>query len=74
MRIAGLDSIEGKATVPKITAAFRGKLGGMKLPTYQRNLAEFHDWLVAVQKNKLVYGLTDYEMVLLAYEAVAGPV
>ena len=60
--------------VSKIMPASRSLLGGMKLPTYQGNPAEFHNWLVAVQKKQLMYGLTDREMVLLVYEAAAGPV
>ena len=35
---------------PEVTTAFRGLLGGMKLPTYRGNQAELHDWLIAVPK------------------------
>lgn len=74
MSIAGSDSMEGKAMVLEIMVAFRSLLGEMKLPFYWGNPAEFHDWLVTVQKKQLLYGLTDQEMLLLAYEAAAGPV
>ena len=50
MSIAGSDSMEGAAMALEGTTAFKGLLGGMKLPTYWGNPIEFHDWLMVVQK------------------------
>ena len=74
MSITGSNSTEGEVMAPEVTTTFRGLLSRMKLPNYQGNPAEFHDWLIVVQKKQLVYRLMDRKMVQLAYEAAAGSV
>ena len=43
----------------------------MRLPSFKGDPTELQEWIQSIQK-KQIYGLSDQEMVLLAYEAAAG--
>lgn len=49
-------------------------LGGMRVPLFKGDSTRLQDWIESIEKNKIIYGLSDGESVLLAFEATAGPV
>ena len=65
---------QGEGGIPKIMMGFRRLTGGMRLPSFKGNPTELQEWILSIQKEQVIYGLSDQEMVLLAYEAAAGPV
>ena len=64
----------GRRGIPEITMGFCKLIGGMRLPSFQSDLTELQEWILSIQKKQVIYGLSDQEMVLLAYKAAAGPV
>ena len=58
----------------EIAMGFRKLIGGMRLPSFKGDPTELQEWIQSIQKKQVIYGLSDQEMVLLAYEAAAGPV
>lgn len=72
MSDAGSDVTEGEPGMPEISVRFRGLIGG--LPIYKGNLTELQEWLMNIQKKQIVYGLSDSQLVLLAFEGAVGPV
>ena len=71
MSIAGSDITVDQG---EIAMGFRGLIGGMRLPSFKSDPTELQEWIQTIQKKQVIYGLSDQEMVLLAYEAAAGPV
>ena len=53
---------------------FRRMIEGMRLPSFKGDPTELQEWIQSIQKKQVIYGLSDQEMVLLAYEAAAGPI
>ena len=60
--------------VPEVTMGFRRLIGGMGLLSFRGDPTELQEWILSSQKKQVIYGLSDQEIVLLAYKAVAGPV
>ena len=58
----------------EIAMGFQKLIGGMRLPSFKGDPTELQEWIQSIQKKQVIYGLSDQEMVLLAYEAAAGPV
>ena len=71
MSVAGSDITVDQG---EIAMAFRKLIGGMRLPLFKGDPTERQKWIQSIQKKQVIYGLSDQEMVLLAYEAAAGPV
>ena len=44
----------------------------MRLPSFKGDQTEPLGWILSTKKKQVIYGLSDQEMVLLAYEAAAG--
>lgn len=76
MNVAGSNTTDdqGEAGVPEIAMGFRRLIGSMRLPSFRGDKTELQEWILSIQKKQVMYGLPDQEMVLLAYEAAAGPV
>ena len=76
MSVAGSDITvdQEEGGIPEITMRFRRLIGGMRLLSFKGNPTELQEWIQSIQKKQVIYGLSDQEMVLLAYEAAAGPV
>ena len=71
MSVAGSDNTVDQG---EITIGFLGLIGGMRLPSFKGDSTELQEWIQSIQKKEVIYGLSDQEMVLLVYEAAAGPV
>ena len=76
MSVAGSDITDdmGEGGTPGVTMGFRSLIGHMRLPSFKGDPTELQEWILSIQKKQVIYGLSDQEMVLLAYEAAAGPV
>ena len=56
----------------EIAMGFPKLIRCMKLPSFKCDPTELQEWIQSIQKKQVIYGLSDQEMVLLAYEAAAG--
>ena len=59
--------------VMDITREFRNLMGGIKISSYNGEALEQQEWLDTIQK-KLIFKLSDRELVLLVYDAAGGSV
>ena len=71
MSVAGSDITVDQG---KIAMGFRKLIGGMRLPLVKGDPTELQEWIQSIQKKQVIYGLSDREIVLLAYEAATGQV
>ena len=44
----------------------------VRIPSFRGEALKLNEWLKAIQKKKIIFGLTEREMILLAYETVVG--
>ena len=51
---------------------FKSMLLNMRIPSFRGESLKLNEWLAAIQKKKVVFELSGKELVLLAYETVAG--
>ena len=57
-----------------VSKEFRSLLLNVRIPFFKGESLKLNEWLKAIQKKKLVYGLTEREMISLAFEtAVTAP-
>ena len=58
--------------VEEISKEFRSMLLNVRVPSFREESLKLKEWLKAIQKKKVVFGLSERELVLLTYETMAG--
>ena len=65
-------SMAKETQLEEVSREFKSILLNVRIPSFRGEALKLNEWLKAIQKKKVVFGLTKREMILLAYETVAG--